>query len=35
MPIRLIGDSAPPATMTSASLSAIRRAPSPIACAPV
>ncbi|MCY1309781.1 hypothetical protein D9M70_599070 [compost metagenome] len=33
--IRQIGDSAPPATMTSASPSAIRRLASPIACAPV
>jgi hypothetical protein len=32
---RLIGDSVPPATMTSASPSAISRAASPIACDPV
>ena len=32
---RLIGDSVPPATITSASPSAISRAASPIACAPV
>ena len=35
MPMRQTGDSAPPATMTSASPSAIRRLASPIACAPV
>ena len=33
--IRLIGDSVPPASITSASSSAIRRAASPMACAPV
>ncbi len=33
--MRLIGDSVPPATMTSASPSATRRAASPMACAPV
>ncbi len=33
--MRQTGDSAPPATMTSASPSAIRRAASPMACAPV
>jgi hypothetical protein len=31
----LIGDSVPPASITSASPSAISRAASPIACAPV
>jgi len=35
MPISLIGLSAPPATITSASPSMISRAASPIACAPV
>ena len=35
MPIRQIGDLAPPATITSASPSAISRLASPIACAPV
>jgi hypothetical protein len=33
--MRLIGDSVPPATITSASSSAISRAASPMACAPV
>ena len=33
--MRTIGDSVPPATITSASSSAIMRAASPIACAPV
>ncbi len=33
--MRLTGDSVPPATITSASPSAIRRAASPMACAPV
>jgi hypothetical protein len=35
MPMREIGDSAPPATMTSASPSATKRAASPMACAPL
>ena len=35
MPMRQTGDSVPPATMTSASPSAISRVASPIACAPV
>ena len=35
MPSSLMADSVPPATITSASPSAIRRAASPIACAPV
>ena len=35
MEIRLMGDSVPPATMTSASPSAISRPASPIACEPV
>jgi hypothetical protein len=35
MPISQIGLSAPPATITSASSSAISRAASPMACAPV
>jgi hypothetical protein len=33
--MRLTGDSVPPATITSASPSAISRPASPIACAPV